>query len=381
MFCNQCGTEIIGSNRFCSNCGAAVQQVTAAPASRPAATVPEKTWPEVFREGWRGFVASPLVLVMIICFSVVQLLNLFTMDSAMDALNILGGAGSSGMEAAMNVITSKLKNLGVLMLLPGILMAIGMWMVYIDSSNHSMEPIRTGGLTLIQTVFILELASLVFLMIFALATLSTLESQLGISDSSSASSVLSTLRTTIVVVLILVAVVFGLVITMLAKMRQTAVDCDPQGTGLVYAMGILTIISGVISVISLFSSDLTLAGVANCAYTLLLGIVLCKYKHVMEDLEYIYRTRDFGKSSASRGPGGVSAYPGGNAPSPNVRQSVQDNGYVPTWKRVQMNEAAAAPEAQKPLPEQPSIQAKKCPECGTTQSGSNQVCFYCGAQI
>ena len=378
MFCNHCGTEIVGSNRFCSNCGAEVQCIAAAPAPRPVTVAPEKSWPEVFREGWRSFVSSPLVLAMIICFSVVQLLNLFSMDSVMDTLGILGGSDDSGMGAVINEITSKLETLGFLAVLPGILMAVGMWMIYIDSFDHSKEPIKTAGFTLIQTIYILELTALTFMMIFLLASLSTLEKELG---TGAVTDVVSTVRASVIFVVVIVDVIFGLVISMLAKMRQTAVDCDVQGAGLAYAIGILTIISGIISVISLLSAGITLAGLANCAYTLLLGIVLCRYKHTMEELEYIHRTRNFGRSSVTRGPGAASAYPGANTPSPNVQQPVQDNGYIPTWKRIQMNESAIVPEVQKSMPEQPATPAKKCLECGTTQSGDNQVCFYCGAEL
>ena len=57
---------------------------------------------------------------------------------------------------------------------------------------------------------------------------------------------------------------------------------------------------------------------------------------------------------------------------------------VPTWKRIQMEEKAVKQEqGAQDVPEavKMSVPAKKCPECGTTQSGDNRVCFYCGAEF
>lgn len=63
-------------------------------------------------------------------------------------------------------------------------------------------------------------------------------------------------------------------------------------------------------------------------------------------------------------------------------------GNLPTWKRIQLEEEKArmirdGNSDGKTVEEvsTPTRPAKKCPECGTTQSGDNNVCFYCGADF
>lgn len=63
-------------------------------------------------------------------------------------------------------------------------------------------------------------------------------------------------------------------------------------------------------------------------------------------------------------------------------------GNLPAWKRVQLEEEKARLEQEGGAEAKsvetmsaPAKPAKRCPECGTTQSGDNYVCFYCGAEL
>lgn len=66
-------------------------------------------------------------------------------------------------------------------------------------------------------------------------------------------------------------------------------------------------------------------------------------------------------------------------------QLAQDN--LPAWKRVQLEQEKARLEKEGGIEVKtvevsaPVKSAKKCPECGTTQSGDNYVCVLCDADL
>ena len=372
MYCSNCGAQIVGSGRFCSGCGKTVYG-TVPPVDAYSVPEPrEKSWSEEFREGWRKFVTSPLVLSMIICFSVVQLLNIFEMDSVADKLSILTVSGLYGMEEVLAEAFSAIEALGYFMLVPGILTVIGMWMIYADGTNNPRQPIKTAGLTIIQTIYVLNIVGMTLLLLFILGSISSAEQKVGSYLNDTVEAILVTTKMTLFFAVGIFDILMGVVVCMLSKMRATASDCEPQGAGWAMGIGVLSIISGVLSAISLLSTGITLAGIAGCGYSLLLGAVLCKYKSVMDVLECRYK---YGRTG---GGNSAAVWVRTGSHSPNVAPA-QNDACIPTWKRIQMAEKEAQisnEENNQPAPVQQVLASieKKSRECDTTQSGDNSVC-------
>ena len=379
MYCEMCGSAINESAKHCYNCGAPITVRTGSVLTAKEEEVPKRSWGERFRDEWRDFARSPLVLAMIICFSAVQLINLMSAESTMNAiyaaLDILGSDAS----VLYGPLSSTLETLQFVIVLPGILMAVGLWLVYIDGYNSSLgTPIKTGGLSIIQGIQIANIGAMVFFVVAVFSALDTIRIELGSRLPDELEQTFGTVKMVAFIVAAIGSVIYGVYLNAVSKIKKTVVDCEPDGQDVVYGAGVLSIIGGIISVISLFVSGITLVGALSCASSVLMGVVLCKCGRTMEDLAAIQKNKFRKGSGTSSLTNGMA---GGDGAGRKPKQ-VEEN--IPTWKRIQMEETAAK-QVQMPQNEtevqKPSVPAKKCPECGTTQSGDNSVCFYCGAEF
>lgn len=343
MYCSNCGAEIVGRGRFCSGCGTAVDGGVTMAATHTALEKQQKSWAKVFRKRWREFASSPLVVTMIICFSVVQLLNIMTVVSATDAIGGMMGIGGLEMESVIGEIYSTVEILKYIILLPGILIAAGMWMIYAEGTGRFKKYINTSGITIIQVVYILIMVAITLLVFLVLGYISSIEQMYGDYMADTAEAMISTFKIIIFLVLAICDMFSGMVICMLGKMRRTAAECEPQGAGWAFAVGVLSLLWAGIMVISMLSKGITLANAANCGYSILIGIVLCKYKSVMDNLEYMRTDGEYSERCGSV----VSAWPRTVSSKVNVAP-VQDDVFIPNWKRIRMAEQAAKAEEEQP---------------------------------
>ena len=388
MFCRNCGSRIVGEGKYCSGCGTEiVHSSIAAPAAVSASVghrtpaVKERSWTESFRDGWREFFGSPLVLATIIVFSVMQLFNLFAIGSSMSELNSSMEALGVGGEIVAEAF-SGIEILTVLGSIPGILMVVGMWIVYADSKSYASQPIQTAGLSLILGVQIVQIVSLVLMFFMALSAFGEMEAALSDYGSIEASAAFSAAGSVLFFAVVIGGAIYGFFIHVVNKMKSTANDCEPSGHGAAFGAGVLFIVFGAISVFALFGAGITLGGALDCACPIMLGAVLCQYKTKMDELDNVRAAMHAGAWRHNNAK--IGAYPNGQGPNPNARKPVQTQTYIPAWKRVQMaKEQQGEQELElKPEPVQPQVKpAIKCPECGTTQSGDNYVCVLCGADL
>lgn len=382
MFCSNCGSQVVGNGKFCTVCGKAIVNNSAPVPAVPQSYVPtphrvaqenkERKWEDMFREGWRTFFGSPTVLITAIFYTAVQLVSLISMNSTMNSMDSM--FESLGVNSSqVSEITSSMGIVSFLALVPGILTVIGMWLVYADSKSHYSAPINTTGLSLIKGIQIFSVAALVVAMIIMLTTLGSVEDKLS---SHQVSSAVSTAKTIIIVVMLACFAFYGFIIYAINGMKQTADYCTPVRAGTAMGLGVVSIIFGALSLLGLLSAGFTLSGFMSSGASIMLGVVLCQYKTAMDELGYTKTAHYSNKNSISA----ISAYPTGNVVSPNLAaRPVQTNEYVPAWKRVQLGQTQPAPVVQQSV--RTEVTAKMCPECGTTQSGDNRVCFYCGAEF
>ena len=88
--------------------------------------------------------------------------------------------------------------------LPGILVAIGLWMLYVSASDTSGAPLKTAGLSLIRGVQIFQLVMLGLMVLLLILSFFVMMAATGFYDMTSVIPV-------VLLFLVLVAVILGLV--------------------------------------------------------------------------------------------------------------------------------------------------------------------------
>lgn len=301
MFCNHCGNPNPDGSAFCSTCGKRIvapstlktaQQPAAQPAPQPAAQTvrpaaqptptatvkPEakalETFQNHFRSTWRDFVCSPLALVIFVCYSLSALITLIQVNSIFEDFEWILSLLIDGSDFILTLLK-------IVICAPSILISIGMWMLYADSADRSGRPINLSGLKLIHWVNTINLiilcvcGALAFIGLIGLFS-DVYEDLIG--------------QLIIYIVIMIIIVTLGILllrtyINMINGMYEAAESCE-YSIDYVTAVGVLQYIFGGLSAISLLYSGLTFAGVLSCATSIMFGVLLTKYKSMMEDLYY-----------------------------------------------------------------------------------------------
>lgn len=309
MFCNHCGKPNPDGSKFCSSCGHPIVTATAPqpkpaptpqPAPHPAApastpyTKPAYTldaFDKRFRVAWREFASSPFALLLLIFHSVCTVLNIVQVAEAFDGLESVfelldyvdSDLGSDG--------SFVLALIQIVLCAPGILIAIGMWMTYADSLDQSDRPLNTKGLSVIYwvqigTAILYGLAMLcVFVSLIKLSgELNEMQRYYG-SYYSEVSSVLTWCYIILIVVTIVAVLLIRLVINLIDSVRDAADYCN-FSIDYVVPMAVVEFIASGISIVSLFTTEVTFIGLLTTALPILFGIMLLRYKSFMESLYY-----------------------------------------------------------------------------------------------
>lgn len=340
MYCNSCGKPNPDGSAFCSSCGKALSSAPASPviprptppiqSSQTAAAVQKNQADSHFRRSWRVFATSPFALALIICHSVTLLLNIIDINSIftsseemMSILSVLGSESKNSINTLMSFVQ-------ILIATPGVLIAIGLWMLYVDARDQSDRPINTKGLSLIRGTLVGVLVAYCVFMLFAVFTscnaLDELDKLDGLNNyyASEVRSFYTGLLFGLFIVSILVVVLYRLSIKLVNTVRESADFCSPD-TSYVTSVMVICFIGGGLSVIGMFSAGITLPLATSTALPFLFGIMLMKYKQLMTTLHY---------ASAGRYASGA----GNNYASQFVQQSSQ---HIPTWQRVELEREKA----------------------------------------
>lgn len=304
MFCSNCGARIVGHGKFCAQCGAAsvAEPETEQPNQLGNIILPPEqpktiNWDagksqqrislrQSFRKSWRDVFGSVVFLVFVICFSAVQLLTIIRIEDILTPVyDILEGLSLLSFEGAGDAI-SMLETIQLFIILPGVLMAIGYWMIYADSKATPTEPIKTGGLSLVKGVLTAFQCLAIFFEVVLLVMLASAMSELVVNKASqSAIDSLQSLMWTMLVVFTLVEAVLGLCISAVGKMRNTAENDNPTGCGRAGAVGIICFVIGIFITIAQLNAGMEMTGMLNGVGMILLGVVLHMYRSAMEKVE------------------------------------------------------------------------------------------------
>ena len=291
MICTQCGNYVSDDLRFCPQCGARQApagyepqsySVPGQPAAAPAA--PADKWKRHFVKSWRRFVASIPALVLLICATLTQVLGLFGVADN----GLLGAAiGSIAGDDAARALGDAFAFTSFLGMIPGILTLVAMWMLYLDA--------RTSGPRLNTTgMMILKIMQIVTLVGTCIACGIGLLLMLGLTGSASKSGIgglseLLGVGAWLIAIVGAIAICYQvLVLKTVSAIKTTMESCNPN-PGFAMILGILQIVSGVISLISGFIGDFSFGTLLSVACTVLYGVLLIQYKNLMEKLSRQYR--------------------------------------------------------------------------------------------
>lgn len=176
MFCKECGTKLADSSHFCPQCGCAhcvtypAEPVTPTAASVTPPAEPEQSFADKVRASAKKAGSSPIFLIATICFTALQLLDLFSLNSigsVLQAYSDLFAEFDQYSWALVQTLNKFSPWIAIAGLIPRFLVAASLWRIY--GSCASRKPtVKTSGLT---TIFVINLVQLVFSCLFLLGLL------------------------------------------------------------------------------------------------------------------------------------------------------------------------------------------------------------------
>lgn len=309
MFCPNCGKPCADGMRFCQYCGTPLQDAgqpaSAGPAynqgaaSRPAAApayTPMRGAESPVMSTLRRMARSPLYLTCAIgytCMILFTLASSLTGGMAGGLVNTLSMLAGSSYEmnyllgdlySVMPVITGVSFGSALVGQIPAILVAVGIWLVFVSAMDNSGAPLKTTGLTIIRVIQIISLvlSCLMFLLIEVLIII--VIATVGRYDDSATGIFL--------VIMLLVAVIAALDILYYVKLmgtinsiRQSIWRDEPFNKISAY-VAVLSIIGGAGSLFSLLVGGVfgALASLGAATAGIGFGIFLFQYRGQMNNL-------------------------------------------------------------------------------------------------
>lgn len=332
MFCGKCGARNADEDSFCISCGAPLRRGVTSSHSVPemshygtvtAAQVNSVTgnWSGRVRQVMVDYFRSPIFLISVICYTLIQIMNL--VGNSGGGLSVLHstlsemGMSSSDISQLTGSLDQTITGFQLISALPGILMAVGLWITFVSALNDSSDGVSSAGLTMIRVVQIVIGSLTGVALVFSLIGLAGMSSRI---NSDAVSSVVGMAILVVLVALVVVLVYYGLITSSLRKVIDTLHTGVPDA-GVSMTIAVLQFIGGGFSLLWMLGSGITALGLLQCAMSIIWGVGICTYRSTIQKLEgeaYLYRKAVIHPTAAASAP-------------------VQKN-YVPAWKRVQGDE-------------------------------------------
>lgn len=281
MYCNKCGNPIPNGSISCAVCDQPLQTACDRPESStssealsiiqpmPSASArsPRNLFFEQFRIAWRRLAASPLALALVITQTVSVVLffielritfqELLSEVAFLSLLSSANGDPLAFLETAFTVIL-------LLCSTPGVLTAIGLWMLYADAHDLSARPLHTAGLTLIKCVTIGLIAVFCIAMLVVFITVFSAKDELASIGTLMADTILGDLTdrvfNAIILTLLIVSIAAGLLFYCILLLIDTVWGCAKHSVpDMNYATGlaIAEFVIGGLSVIGMLYTQIT----------------------------------------------------------------------------------------------------------------------------
>ena len=306
MFCKDCGTQLENGTRFCPNCGSA-QAVTPPPRPviPPTAPVP---FAEKVRATAKKVGSSPAFLIAIICFTLTLFLHLLTLQPAGSTYTTFEDLFTAFNIAQPDSLETLTLVTGIISMLPGILIATGLWITYGTCVSRKPKA-NTAGLTMIFVVNLVELilTSLVLLgaLVLMIIVYHTEPWQLNGADADFEKAICLAIIITLAATFAFALLSYIKVCTTASNVRNTLRTGMPNRRASRF-VGVLCFISGVMLVllgggnlmmglaILLPSAFLSaLSNLLTAASQILFGVLIFSYRSKMAALEAEERMNNF----------------------------------------------------------------------------------------
>ena len=343
-FCSKCGSQLGEGIRFCATCGTPVpvEEATsqiqekapeAAPVEATEALQQEKTAPSneqsaphaataqpapVFAQPMlpsairilKALGTSPLFLVGVIAFT----LNLFMtfINSFSGASNIVATiyriASALDLEYMLADVLEDLYRfaatgnvLGTLVgMMPGIIIAIGLWMTYGACASKAPKKLGTAGLTMIKVLTIINLVFVCLaLVIGELLLFVGLIAALDSFAGTEGAMVIGVIMIFVLLCMVLSIVYYAKVIKSLNAAKNTAITGRPFANASIF-VGVLCFISAVCSIIGIIPTTVTAAAgfapigvffanlittICSATMSICFGALIFKYRSQMKSIQ------------------------------------------------------------------------------------------------
>lgn len=287
--CPVCGKPVEEEWTVCPYCGAPLEERDPGPRyeqAPSAAPMGRDAEPPTLRR-MRQMICSPLYLAGAIghsCMVLFTLVSTFRTGAAAvtetAVSQLVGNAyGVSswldGLYSWLPVLFSASVGSALVGQLPNILVAIGLWMLYISASDPSGTPLKTAGLSLIRGVQIFQLVLLGLVALLMLVSFGVMVVWLQLYDPEAVLPIVLMLLVLLVVILAVGGLYYGKLIATINGFRQTIWTGQPQGTVSLY-VAVLSALGGVLPLFrvligEIFSSLASIGGAtAGIAFAILL---------------------------------------------------------------------------------------------------------------
>ena len=159
--------------------------------------------------------------------------------------------------------------------LPGILVAIGLWMLYVSASDTSGAPLKTAGLSLIRGVQIFQLVMLGLMVLLLILSFFVMMAATGFYDMTSVIPVVLLFLVLVAVILGLVGFYYARLIATINGFRRTIWTGQAQGPVSLF-VAVISALGGVLPLFQVllgevFASLASIGGaVAGIAFAILL---------------------------------------------------------------------------------------------------------------
>ena len=276
MSCNYCAKQIDAASS---------PEATSANAScsLPQSTYTLETFHKRYAMAWREFVTQPFALVLLIWYFASVLLNIIQVNTMLTGADSLLDSMGDILPGLTSVSKSTLALIQILICAPGVLIVIGMWLIYDDAHDRSDRPISGKGPTFIYVTTLVSaiLSGIGYVVSFFVFIASTKY----LSTSIEAATILTYIFFGIILGSIPAYYLLRMYVRLVAGVRENVKTCAFSTTGVTVA-AILEFIVGGACMIALFFSEITLCNLLTAALPLLIGVMLMKYKAFITTLAW-----------------------------------------------------------------------------------------------
>ena len=307
MFCSKCGFQNADNVAFCQKCGNSLSgeagaSVNSQPVFNP---VPQTVKKPVVRSSnpvlntVKTIATSPLYLVAVIAFSISLFFDFISMLSGQAGIfsYIYGIAEKFDLEYELGEILYPIQGAvkaGTFIgMIPVILIAVGLWLIFVSALDTKYPGMKTAGLTMIKVINVIKL---VFVCIYAgiieivsiIAIAQTSNSYSLLDDyglggvSSAGTGLLVFLDIITIAVFTLVILYYSKIISSINAAKNTINTATPLAKASNYLMVMLYILSGFSVISTFFKSGLgILTTLCSVTSMICFAILISRYNKEM----------------------------------------------------------------------------------------------------